>query len=243
MSLPRRPIGSTFGNDPFVRGLGYMMWGAPVAIALALSWQLLAQGPATPAPAINIRAAVATIEKPIMTQAVLRPRREAASHAAIETSSSREQLVAMAFMPRVDVIVDRPGPKPDRRAEKELTTASTQPPRPRLALSANRPWRMETLRGVGVADGLRLISGGAMLALAGVEPLDHDAKCKRLDGVQEACSTRAASRLEVLTRGRTVTCRVYEGEQGQPVVASCRADKIDLADDLVKNGLARRAQA
>ena len=81
------------------------------------------------------------------------------------------------------------------------------------------------------------------MALAGVEPLDHDAKCKRLDGVQEACSTRAASRLEVLTRGRTVTCRVYEGEQGQPVVASCRADKIDLADDLVKNGLARRAQA
>ena len=114
---------------------------------------------------------------------------------------AREQLMAMAFMPHVDTIVT--GAVTSGAAD--LPTASTgaaEAARFNTRMVESRPWRAQTLRNVGVAEGLRLISGGAMLTLAGVEPLSGDAQCKRLDGVMEPCAVRAASRLEGLTRGR-----------------------------------------
>ena len=239
-----RTAGRTVGNDRFVRALGYALWCAPLALVLGFAGHFVVNGKSVTryeAPAGRI--AAEPIVKPIMTQAILRPQKSAPIVSAIEITPTRESLLAMAFMPHADSIVNVPTELPPAPARAELTTASTPlvPPKTRAASLENRPWRMQTLRAVGVAQGLRLISDGAIVALAGVEPLDPATKCKRLDGVQESCSIRAASRLEVLTRGRTITCRVYEAREGEAAVAACKADKIDLADDLVKNGLARKA--
>lgn len=246
MSPVQRPLGIQLSNDPVIRALGYTLWCVPVLVAVTLGWQMLARGPA-PRTSQTPIAPVTAVEKPVKTQAVLRPRREAVAQATFEAPASQNQLLAMAFMPTVDVSGMSPASNAERTAERrELTTASVRPAASKAQIATarleNRPWRMQTLRQVGVAEGLKLISEGSMLTLAGVQPLDSDAKCKRLDGVMEPCSTRAASRLEVLTRGRVITCRVYEAVQGEPTAAHCRADKIDLAEDLVKNGLARRGQ-
>jgi endonuclease YncB( thermonuclease family) len=64
-------------------------------------------------------------------------------------------------------------------------------------------------------------------------------ECKRLDGVVEPCEVRAANRLDILTRGRQVVCELQDGG-GDETRGVCRAGKIDLADDLVRNGLALR---
>jgi endonuclease YncB( thermonuclease family) len=232
-----------FHDDRFVRMLGHSIWCAPLAIFLSLSAHLTTEKRTLVAPAPVARE-VARRSDPIETRAVLRPRREASPREAVAAAPTPDrQLLAMAFMPMVDVAVAkaRTAAPP---AALDLPTASTpaRPPRPKISL-AGRPWRMETLRRVGVSEGLRLISDGAFFNLAGVAPLDPGATCKRIDGVVEPCSLRAISRLEVLTRGRTVTCRVYDAFEGEAPYASCRADKIDIADDLVKNGLARRSDA
>ncbi|MDB5593269.1 MAG: hypothetical protein JWM36_230 [Hyphomicrobiales bacterium] len=107
------------------------------------------------------------------------------------------------------------------------------------------PVGMQVFRNVEVAENLRLNSNGMIVQLAGVMPVATDATCRRLDGVTEPCSTRAISRLEILTRGRAVTCdirddQVREEQADDAVLGVCRAGKIDIAEDLVRNGLARR---
>jgi endonuclease YncB( thermonuclease family) len=87
---------------------------------------------------------------------------------------------------------------------------------------------------------LRFNAGGMVVRLAGVVPVAGDAMCKRLDGVIEPCSTRAMNRLDILTRGRAVTCDIKDDQADESLLGFCRADKIDIAEDLVRNGLARR---
>ena len=241
MTARRRPLGNQSSRDPVVMSLGYLTCLAPMAIAALVGWQALSRPHrqiAAPPPA----ALVASVpEKPVMTTAVLRPRRESAVQAALEIPVPASQMAAIAFMPSVDAT----SVASLRRPRAEFATASTPSPRGVAPPAPVEPrgWRMETLRDVSVGEGLRLLSGGATLALAGVAPLDENAMCKRLDGVSEPCATRAANRLEILTRGRSVTCRVFDAPAGVAPVAACRADKIDIADDLVKNGLARRVAA
>lgn len=107
------------------------------------------------------------------------------------------------------------------------------------------PVGMQVFRNVAVAENLRLNSNGVIVQLAGVAPVATDATCRRLDGVTEPCSTRAMSRLEILTRGRAVTCDIrddqpHDEQADDAMLGVCRAGKIDIAEDLVRNGLARR---
>jgi endonuclease YncB( thermonuclease family) len=107
------------------------------------------------------------------------------------------------------------------------------------------PVGMQVFRNVAVAENLRLNSNGMIVQLAGVAPVATDATCRRLDGVTEPCSTRAMSRLEILTRGRAVTCDIRDDQArddrtDDAMLGVCRAGKIDIAEDLVRNGLARR---
>lgn len=246
MNCVRRPLGKPFRSDPVIRALGYLMLCGPLAAALALGVHSSLQPPVEPAPGVAVFAPPPHASRPTMTTAVLRPRRDPQADVAFAAHASDNQLIAMAFTPTVDAALAAPERLAIPSAPRaELTTASTPAAAPRAVRAnlENRPWRMQTLQRVGVAEGLRLIANGAMLNIAGVAPLAPGALCKRLDGVQEACATRAASRLEILTRGRTITCRVYDAAAGEPTIASCRADKIDIADDLVKNGLARRGDA
>jgi endonuclease YncB( thermonuclease family) len=241
-----RPTDRQISNDRVVKCLGYTIWLAPFAIASILIWQFMLRNHVRTSFANDVaKVSVQVSDKPIMTQAILRPRSSVSQQAALQEPGSQQQLMAMAFMPTSDAA--NSAAFSINSTKKELTTASTRSSvvKPKRGASAyqNKPWRMQTMRDVGIADGLRLIASGSMLTLAGVEPLDRTSKCKRLDGIEEPCSIRASSRLEVLTRGRTITCRIYEADAGEPTIASCRADKIDLADDLIKNGLARRGDA
>lgn len=92
-------------------------------------------------------------------------------------------------------------------------------------------------------DGLRIESDGLVVRLAGVEDAPADAQCRRLDGVMESCRARAASRLAVLIQGREVVCRISALESDSEAIGRCTAGKIDLAEDLARQGLALRAGA
>lgn len=94
-------------------------------------------------------------------------------------------------------------------------------------------------REVRVIDGFQIAAEGLTIALAGIGPAPEGSECKRLDGVVEPCAMRAANRLDILTRGRPVACDLQEADDGR-VRGVCRAGKIDLADDLVRYGLAVR---
>ncbi len=236
MSLARRPVGGHTMDDPVIGWLCLVMCGAPVVLAATMGWQAVARGPAKLLPAPRIEAVSSAPSTPVMTQAILRPGPEGRLAEAPAPKPFTERVAAAGMAP-----LPAPAPLPPLAMPRdEMTTASMPSPARRAERPGARGWRVETLRNVEVAEGLRLVSGGATLVLAGVEPLEANATCTRLDGVTEACAARAASRLEILLRGRTVTCRVFEPRDGETPVGRCRADKIDLADDLVKNGLARR---
>ncbi len=123
----------------------------------------------------------------------------------------------------------------------ERPAAAKHPARIVLDRTAPGP-RTHTFRfrDVAVVDATHLRAEGMILTLAGVMPPDDGAMCKRIDGVMESCAERAASRLAVLVQGRTVVCRVTLEASGQPPQGECRAEKIDLVDDLVRLGLVRR---
>jgi hypothetical protein len=137
--------------------------------------------------------------------------------------------------PAMDNPLFSPAPiGPEVRLEPRSAAPAVQ------ALARPRLMGTRTFRNVAILDGLQLGADGMVVALAGVEPVPQGSECKRLDGVVEPCAQRAANRLEILTRGRPVVCEMQESEAGA-VRGACRAGKIDLADDLVRNGLAVRA--
>ncbi len=92
-------------------------------------------------------------------------------------------------------------------------------------------------------DGLRIESEGLVVRLAGLDDMPADAVCKRLDGVAEPCRVRAAGRLAVLLQGREVVCRISALTGEAEAIGQCSAGKIDLAEDLARQGLAQRAGA
>jgi endonuclease YncB( thermonuclease family) len=109
-----------------------------------------------------------------------------------------------------------------------------------VVASVRGPTSARLLRQVRVGDDLRLLSDGVAYQLADIAPVGPAAMCRRLDGVSESCRERAATRLELVMRGRAVECRVVATAQAGAALARCAAGKIDLASDLVRNGLARR---
>lgn len=150
-----------------------------------------------------------------------------------DTARPRTLRVDMGAAPRAII----PGSATIRQARLQSSApAAADSPHPGRRLGGRHVFKR-----VQVADNLRLSADGVYVALAGLSPVAADAMCKRLDGVMEPCAARAISRLEVLTRGRAVTCDIrHDGGQSGEMLGACRADKIDIAEDLVRNGLARR---
>ena len=132
-----------------------------------------------------------------------------------------------------------PGAAPIRPSRLELASHDVRVARH----SIRRPAGRHVFRNVEVAEGLRLGGDGLSITLAGLTPVGPDKVCRRLDGVVESCSMRAMHRLEVLTQGRAVTCDLRPADQDGDVLGTCHADKIDIADDLVRQGLATRSGA
>ncbi len=138
----------------------------------------------------------------------------------------------LAIAPMTVVPKAAPGPVAGRpQADDEVTTASI----PNVKMSG-----VHVLRNVVAVEGLRLGAEGMVILLAGIGPMPPGSECRRLDRVLEPCARRAMNRLEILTRERPVTCDLSMQRSGAELTGTCRAGKIDLAEDLVRNGLALR---
>ena len=207
------------GKDPVVRTLGNLLFSAPLATALALGVTGLGhRDTGWPMPAVPSQVKPVTTDVP-----PVEPRAAVQQAVLVPKVDAKTPLLTSAILPPDFAPSPRAAPTPRKSAP-----ASARP---------GRGWHMTILRDISVADGLRLGNGERTVALAGIEPLE--ASCRRIDGKEETCAARALTRLELLVRGRTVTCRVYDAAQGETPAAHCRADRIDLAEDLVRNGLAR----
>jgi hypothetical protein len=107
------------------------------------------------------------------------------------------------------------------------------------ALMPPEDWREETFQVERAVDGRTFISGGRRVMLTDLLlPAPSDV-CRRLDGVVEACAARATTQLDLLTRWRTLTCRVRVQGAGD-LAGSCRLGGDDLADRLVRAGFVKR---
>jgi endonuclease YncB( thermonuclease family) len=109
-----------------------------------------------------------------------------------------------------------------------------------LSETASAPtWHERELADVAVVDGRTLDAAGVRIRLSGLALPPADEACRTLDGRVEACATRAATQLELLTRHRKVTCR-YQASPSGEANGSCRIGSSDLAERLVKTGYVRR---
>jgi endonuclease YncB( thermonuclease family) len=103
-------------------------------------------------------------------------------------------------------------------------------------------WQERDFADVAVVDGRTLDAAGLRVRLAGLALPPGDEACRTLDGRIEACATRAATQLELITRWRKVTCRYQTASSGE-AVGTCRVGSSDLAERLLKAGYVQPLQA
>ena len=97
-----------------------------------------------------------------------------------------------------------------------------------------------TFRRVRVLGATAIQADNVKIVLAGIEPLPQETMCKRLDGVMQSCNERAEHRLAILLQARSVSCELSESAENGIHTGRCMADKIDIADDLLRQKLAQR---
>ncbi|WP_048709162.1 thermonuclease family protein [Microvirga massiliensis] len=103
-------------------------------------------------------------------------------------------------------------------------------------------WTEEEFKQVTVIDGRTLAAGDLRIRLIGLDLPLPDQVCRTLDGRFEACASRAATQLELLTRWRQVTCH-YRREPGGDAIGRCRIGTQDLSDRMIKTGYAWQTAA
>jgi endonuclease YncB( thermonuclease family) len=174
------------------------------------------------------------------SQASVSPQGQAsASVQASAPEPHRPSALRPSLQPPVQVALENPFLSPNLMGGEEQRLEQTPPSELQQLIAATpRVNGALVMRDVIVLDGLRFAADGKVIALAGITSVPAGSECRRLDGVVESCIVRAASRLEVLTKGRPVTCDVKEADGRFRGV--CRAGNIDLAEDLVRSGLAVR---
>jgi hypothetical protein len=217
-----------------VSGLSAAVFAAPLALSAAVVMASGTTGTGARRPSL------------LVSEAVAAPAREAEARGfaanpqapdLLITAPSRrlalgETILPPAFVARRAVAPAAEGAAPAPRSFAPLMQAQLR----LLARGAPMP-RARAL------DGLRIESEGLIVRLAGLDDLPADAVCKRLDGVAEPCRARATGRLAVLLHGREVVCRISALAGEAEAIGQCSAGKIDLAEDLARQGLAQRAGA
>ncbi|MGL4242789.1 MAG: thermonuclease family protein [Beijerinckiaceae bacterium] len=84
-------------------------------------------------------------------------------------------------------------------------------------------------------------AGDETYRLAGVELPETGRMCRRLDGLSVQCLDRAQSYLQLLVKGRAVTCDRNPQTSDGAIAATCRVGDSDIAEQLVRQGWARAA--
>lgn len=108
-----------------------------------------------------------------------------------------------------------------------------------LALIAISPGVAADLVGqASVIDGDTIEIHGQRIRLFGIDAPESDQLCRGDDSLQYHCGAKAANELDAFIAGRSVSCTDIDERTYRRVVAVCTVDGVDLADRLVRQGLA-----
>jgi hypothetical protein len=90
----------------------------------------------------------------------------------------------------------------------------------------------KTFSRIQVLDGATFEADGQRVRIEGVSVPALGAVCSTLDNRREPCMIRAATRLELLTRWRSLTCRLRPDGISPHWTGSCRIGQHDIAERL-----------
>lgn len=89
-----------------------------------------------------------------------------------------------------------------------------------------------------VIDGDTIEINQQRIRLSGIDAPESDQLCRGDDSLQYRCGAKAANALDDFIAGRPVSCIDIDERTYKRVVAICTVDGVDLADWLVRQGLA-----
>jgi endonuclease YncB( thermonuclease family) len=113
-----------------------------------------------------------------------------------------------------------------------------------LALPAQaRPAEPIVLQGQArVIDGDTLVLEGARIRLHGVDAPELRQRCEADDGTLWPCGRHAAAMLAAMTEAAEITCEGSRQDRYRRLVAICAASGLDVAEQMVADGLALAAR-
>jgi endonuclease YncB( thermonuclease family) len=101
------------------------------------------------------------------------------------------------------------------------------------------PGFAERLAGqVSIIDGDTLEIHGTRIRLWGIDAPESSQLCRGEDSLRYRCGAKAANELDAFIARRPVDCSPVSLDQYRRTVAVCSIDGVDLAEWLVRNGLA-----
>jgi endonuclease YncB( thermonuclease family) len=89
-----------------------------------------------------------------------------------------------------------------------------------------------------IIDGDTLEIRGTRVRVWGIDAPESTQLCRGADSLQYQCGAKAANDLDAFIARRPVSCTPISLDRYGRTVASCAVDRVDLADWLVRNGLA-----
>jgi endonuclease YncB( thermonuclease family) len=90
----------------------------------------------------------------------------------------------------------------------------------------------------GAIDGDTLEIHGMRIRLWGIDAPESSQLCRDDDGLRYQCGAKAANELDGFIARRPVDCSPVSLDQYGRTVAACSVDGVDIAEWLVRNGLA-----
>ena len=106
-----------------------------------------------------------------------------------------------------------------------------------LALTAPAAVALTSGPAVRVVDGDTLVWQGQTVRLFGIDAPERDQRCDR-NGKSWACGAWATDQLRAAVRAGAVDCRPEDTDRYGRLVATCTADRVDLARAQVQAGAA-----
>ena len=89
-----------------------------------------------------------------------------------------------------------------------------------------------------IIDGDTLEIHGTRIRLWGIDAPESNQLCRGDDSIQYRCGAKAANDLDSFLKKRPIDCVSVSLDQYRRTFAVCSIDGVDLADWLVRNGLA-----
>jgi endonuclease YncB( thermonuclease family) len=154
------------------------------------------------------------------------------------TVISAPEIIVAKLDDRVPAIPAAPSPYRRRTPAAEASEPAELAAAPeRSAPARTTPQAREAT----VIEAGMIRAGDTAYRLAGIVFPEDGRMCRRLDGLAVACADRAQSYLQLLVKGRAVSCdRTVQTADGAPE-ANCRIGEADIAEQIVRQGWARAA--